>query len=197
MAYVIAKKKNTDEKPFDYLPKFHTLRDGTEVILDYYDNQDEEETYRILKDIVDDGQSYPQETMETIQEFKDYYLSHDAFVVRQAQTAEVLGAFYIKPNFPGRCSHLSNAGFIVKPSARRKGIARFMAQNYLYMARDLGYKASMFNLVFVNNEGSLKLWRDLGFVEIGRIPNAGNLKGVGFTDAVQFYYDFATLPQKQ
>ena len=139
------------------------------------------------------GNSYPQDDMTNIEDFRKYYLSHDVFVCKDHETDEVLGAFYIKPNFPGRCSHICNAGFIVKKSERGQGLGKFMAENYLYMARDLGYKASFFNLVFVSNEASIHLWRKLGFKEIGRVPKAGNLKDIGYTDALQFYYDLTTL----
>ena len=39
-----------------------------------------------------------------------YFLSHAAFVVRDVASGAVLGAFYVKPNFPGRCSHICNGG---------------------------------------------------------------------------------------
>ena len=49
-------------------------------------------------------------------------LIQDAFVVgavedtkAQYLEVEVLGAFYLKPNFLVRCSHICNAGFIVQP----------------------------------------------------------------------------------
>lgn len=59
----------------------------------------------------------------------------------------VWGAFYIKPNFPGRCSHVCNGGFITDTRRRRRGVARLMGQAFLRLAKDLGYKASYFNLV--------------------------------------------------
>lgn len=61
--------------------------------------------------------------------------------------AAVWGAFYIKPNFPGRCSHVCNGGFITDPCRRRRGVARLMGHAFLRLAKDLGYKASYFNLV--------------------------------------------------
>ena len=30
--------------------------------------------------------------------------------------------------------------------------------------------------------------------EIGRVPGAGYLKGLGYTDAAQFYYDLTKIP---
>lgn len=48
-------------------------------------------------------------------------MSQDAFVVRAVENTgtqqlgvEVLGAFDLKPNFPGRCRRICNAGFIVQ-----------------------------------------------------------------------------------
>ena len=61
--------------------------------------------------------------------------------------SDVWGAFYIKPNFPGRCSHVCNGGFITEPRRRRRGVARLMGHAFLRFAKELGYKASYFNLV--------------------------------------------------
>ncbi|XP_045163647.1 uncharacterized protein LOC123527971 [Mercenaria mercenaria] len=188
MAYHIKSKKS--EVNLEYLPKTATIKDGTEVVLDVYEEKHEKEVHEILRYIVnEEGDSYPQEDMTSIEDFRAYYLTHDVYVCLDKETQEVLGAFYIKPNFPGRCSHICNAGFIVKKAARGRGVATFMVENYLQIARDLGYRASFFNLVFVTNETSIRLWRKFGFTEIGRVPNAGNLKGKGYTDALQFYYD--------
>lgn len=40
----------------------------------------------------------------------------------------------------------------------------------------LGYKASVFNLVYVNNIASVKIWDSLGFNRVGLVPQAGCLK---------------------
>lgn len=49
----------------------------------------------------------------------------------------------------------------------------------------------MFNLVFVNNEASVRLWRSLGFEEIGRIKHAGRLaNSAELVDAIMFFMSF-------
>ncbi|EGD82178.1 hypothetical protein PTSG_11932 [Salpingoeca rosetta] len=48
----------------------------------------------------------------------------------------------------------------------------------------------MFNLVFTCNVPSVRLWQRLGFQQIGLLPNAGNMKGVGMSDAIIFYKAF-------
>ncbi|CAM9176679.1 unnamed protein product [Ectocarpus sp. 4 AP-2014] len=107
---------------------------------------------------------------------------------------KVWGAFYIKPNFPGRCSHVCNGGFITDPRRRQRGVAKLMGHAFLRFAKDLGYRASYFNLVFRSNEASLRLWRGLGFTELAVVPKAARLKGIdGLVDAIQFHYDLDNL----
>ena len=194
MAYVIKSKKSATVLP--YLPCFATLKNDHKVSLDVYKEADETELHAILNEIVEDGDSYPQEDVSDIKDFRAYYLSHDVYVCHDVTSGDVLGGFYVKPNFPGRCSHICNAGFIVKKCARGIGVGSFMVGHYLQIARDLGYKASFFNLVFVTNETSVAMWRKFGFKEIGVVPKAGHLKGRGYTDAIQFYYDLETIEKK-
>ena len=48
-----------------------------------------------------------------------------------------LGSFYIKPNYPGRSSHICNAGFLVSDLSRGKGVGRLMGEGYLEWAPKL------------------------------------------------------------
>jgi GNAT superfamily N-acetyltransferase len=47
---------------------------------------------------------------------------------------ECLGTFYIKPNYPGRSSHVCNAGFLVTQAARNRGVGRLMGETYIQWA---------------------------------------------------------------
>ncbi|KAF5322258.1 hypothetical protein D9619_001692 [Psilocybe cf. subviscida] len=107
----------------------------------------------------------------------------------------IAGYFYVKPNYPGRSSHICNAGFVVPPRQRGYGYGSQLAKAYVYYAPILGYEASVFNLVYVNNIASVKLWERLGFSKAGRIPRAGRLRtkdgnGEEFIDAWVFYKSF-------
>lgn len=192
MAYVIPKSPSSN-KVLPYLPETCTLtKTGEIVVFDRYKDSDEEQVFSMMTQAVDEGQSYPQSEMDG-DHFHSYYLSHDAFVARQPTTHTVLGSFYVKPNFPGRSSHICNGGFLVNVDCRGKGVGELLFKKYLRVARDLGYKGSFFNLVYASNTASLKLCRRLGFTEIGVVPKAGFLKDLGYVDAVQFYYDLTTL----
>ncbi|CAF0892599.1 unnamed protein product [Adineta ricciae] len=165
----------------------------------------------LLNTEIEAGNTYPQKFLLDESQFENYFLSGDVFIVLNGGKSvpkdlennleeNLLGTFYVKPNFPGRCSHICNAGFITAPAYRNQGIGKIMALAYLQIAPLLGYKASMFNLVFANNIASIRLWRSLGFQEIGRVPNAGLLvkdkktnnevEEEEYVDAIMFYYSF-------
>lgn len=75
---------------------------------------------------------------------------------------------------------------------RGVGAGVVMGEAFKVLVPVIGYKASMFNLVFENNPASIAIWRKLGFEQVGRVPNAGRLKNSPdkLVDALMFYYDF-------
>ncbi len=167
------------------LPRYRQTRSGRVEELDEMRSQEAEIVRSLLNQVIAEGTSYPQTSPLDPDEFADYWLKGDAFVVRRDNA--IVGAFYIKPNFVGRCAHICNAGFIVAPQARGEGIGRWMGEMMLPLARDRGYRAVMFNLVFANNIPSLKIWQTLGFEELGRIPEAVRLPQGNYVDAVMLY----------
>ncbi len=198
MAYVIEKRQRDLEKVKSLLPIASTLKNNIEVELDLLSNNeanevDRSELNRILNESIEEGNAYPQESILSKDQFAAYYLTHEVFVLKIKETKQIVGAFYVKPNFPGRCDHYCNGGFIVDCKFRNLGAGRIMGFYYLRLANLLGYKASFFNLVFANNKPSLALWRNLGFKELNIIPEVGRLKDGTYVDAHQFYYDLSKV----
>jgi GNAT superfamily N-acetyltransferase len=89
---------------------------------------------------------------------------------------ECLGSFFVKPNYPGRSSHICNGTFLVTDGARNRGVGRLMGEGYLEWAPKLGYSYSVFNLVYETNVASCRIWDALGFKRVGRIKGCGHLK---------------------
>ncbi len=174
-------------------PIVQVIKGGILVELDYMHPQEQEVVRALLNVVIVEGKTYPQKQPLSQAEFSTYWLSKDAFVVRTSvldathKPNEILGAFYLKPNFPGRCCHICNAGFIVQPELRGQGIGRFMGETMLLIATNLGYEAVMFNLVFETNIPSITLWQSLGFEIIGRIPHAAHLENDQIADALMMY----------
>lgn len=179
-----------------YIPIEEKLSNGTTIRIDFIrDDQDADAVRTLLNDVIEEGMSWPFEEPLSDAEFRSYFFSHTALVARNS-LGDVIGAFYCKPNFPGRCSHYCNGGFITDPKYRKQGIATVMGIVFLRVAKDLGFRAVLFNLVFTSNEASVRLWEKLRFQRLARLPGVGCLRKGNF-DAVQYYYDLDNMGSRQ
>ena len=97
---------------------------------------------------------------------------------------EVVGTFKLAPNQAGGGAHVANAAFAVRPAARGRGVARAMRDAALDLARRKGFRAMQFNFVVATNAPALKLWREAGFAEIGRVPEGFRRPDGAFVDAL-------------
>ena len=183
-----------------YLPiRCAIERNGTSVTIQlacFKSGDEMQQGLTLMNDVIVEGKSWPFDTPFPSEEaYRNYFHSHASFAVTFCDSDEhgsdVIGCFYIKPNFPGRCSHVCNGGFITNPKYRGLGVGKFMGQQFKRLAKDLGYKSSLFNLVFANNTASVRLWRSLGFKQLATIPKAAALNGCDeLVDAIQMYCDF-------
>jgi L-amino acid N-acyltransferase YncA len=87
---------------------------------------------------------------------------------------------------------------VVPPKLRSLGIGKLAGQSFLHFAPRLGYRGSVFNLVYATNEASAKIWDRLGFDRVGRIPQAGLMRKAGTTeeqyvDAWVMHGDFSKI----
>jgi len=182
--------------PEDVFPRQVTLRDRVTIativpfssphqvppsLLAYLSDQ--------LNKEIESGDTYPMIDIMPVDKFASYWFQNFAAVMLLGNiespeevtegkdwARECLGSFYIKPNYPGRSSHVCNAGFLVTDAARNRGVGRLMGESYLEWAPRLGYTYSVFNLVYETNVASCRIWDALGFKRIGRVKGAGNLK---------------------
>ncbi len=143
---------------------------------------------REFNHVVHEGRTYPYELPMEYDDFVEYWFSSFVAVLLVGDFASgvsdeadwenlFLGNFYVKPNYPGRCLHVCNAGFIVNHNKRGLGLGKELGAKYLHYAPLLGYVYSVFNLVFETNVASLRIWDNLGFERIGYVKNVAVLKG--------------------
>ncbi|KAK0610040.1 His(2)-Cys(2) zinc finger-domain-containing protein, partial [Bombardia bombarda] len=197
--------------PETIIPRHVTLRDRQTVatVVPFASrHQVPESLLRYLGDQfnkeIEGGDTYPMMDTLPFDKFASYWFQNFAGImllgnIQSAEevvdgkdwSKECLGTFYIKPNYPGRSSHVCNAGFIVTDASRNRGVGRLMGETYLDWAPRLGYIYSVFNLVYETNVASCKIWDALGFKRIGRVKSCGNLKSYPdrLVDAIIFGRD--------
>ncbi|KZV74019.1 hypothetical protein PENSPDRAFT_749698 [Peniophora sp. CONT] len=212
-------KPGKPASPFSHLTLHHLTGSAArsfDGLIDY--------TYSTFAAEIESGLTYPQEVAYgekySREAFEGYFWGADVLLAigatedeanaangatieggieeaRQGRSWEdcLVGFYYVKPNYPGRSSHICNAGFMITPAHRQFGYGKVLGGSYLHYGPALGFKASVFNLVYTSNVGSLRIWDSLGFQRAGLIPRAGRLRkpdgsGEEWTDAVVFYRSF-------
>lgn len=169
-------------------PIHATLKDGSPVQLVLADERDVEPLKALYRVIVGEGTSYPHDQFPDHDDFMNYWFRGKSTVAAygpdRERAAEMAGAFYLKPNWPGRARQVANAGFIVAPAWRNRGLGWLLGATMLEYAKRLGYRSVIFNLVFAENVVARRLWEKLGFTQLGVIPNAVRNNDGTYQDAI-------------
>lgn len=222
----------TSHKSPNFTPKLVTLKDGiTKATIVPFTSLSQVPPSLVaylcanLAAEIEQGDTYPMMDPLPLEAFGPYWFGKFATAMLLGEIASVedvtkmrdadwdkicLGSFYVKPNYPGRSSHVCNAGFLVTMARRNTGVGKLMGQTYLEWAPKLvsislaiykdiceantskGYTYSVFNLVYETNVASCRIWDSLGFERIGRVKKCGNLKSFPGRkiDAIVYGYDF-------
>jgi hypothetical protein len=157
-APVIATPK---ELPATITPRQVTLRDRVTVATLLPVSSVEEAPRSLLSYLsdqlnkeIDKGDTYPMIDPIPLEQFGPYWFSNfgavmllgDIRSIQEMQALEragtdwskiCLGSFHIKPNYPGRSSHICNGTFLVTDAARNRGVGRLMGEGYLEWAPKL------------------------------------------------------------
>ena len=144
---------------------------------------DNDAIWSILEPTFRAGETYPVPRDISRSDALAYWhsLGHSVFVAEDEGT--VVGTYYLRANNRGGGEHVANCGYVVAPDAFGRGVARTMCAHSLDQARARGFTAMQFNFVISSNERAVRLWQDLGFAIVGRLPGAFRHPRLGFVDA--------------
>jgi L-amino acid N-acyltransferase YncA len=137
--------------------------------LDSYDPKDKEALYEIFQQVVDSGQ-FPYESSSRDEFERQFFSSKEHLYVCHSLDGDIIGGFYIKPNFLGMSNQIANAGFMVRDTHRGRGLGSLLVKASLHLAKDLGFRAMQFNMV--SNTLHVKLYEKIGFKVLGIVPQA-------------------------
>ncbi len=147
--------------------------------------------WAIIEPVLREGRTYALPADWSRDEALAYWLADD----KQTYVAEagdaLLGAYYLKANQLGGGAHVCNAGFMTAPAARGKGVARAMGEHAQREAVAQNYTAMQFNFVVSSNAAALRLWQDMGFAVVGRLPRAFALPDGERVDALVLFKELA------
>lgn len=154
-----------------------------------YGDEDCEAAIEIWNTVVDEGVAFPQEEDLTA-ETGDLFFKSQSYtgIAYDEDTGEITGLYILHPNNVGRCGHICNASYAVKKNLRGNGIGEYLVKDCMIKGKELGFRVLQFNAVVKTNEPALKLYKKLGFVQLGIIPEGFRLKNGEYEDIIPHYH---------
>ena len=165
----------------------HGVNDSTDLSIREDSGGNEDSLWRILAAVIAEGDAYALDATTTREEGLAFWYQPGARRYVAENAGRIVGAYFLRPNHPGRGSHVANAAYLVAAEARGKGVGRAMGEHSIIEARRLGYRAMQFNFVVSTNERAVRLWESLGFEIVGRLPAAFRHPTHGYVDALVMY----------
>ncbi|MEH6695854.1 MAG: GNAT family N-acetyltransferase [Hyphomonas sp.] len=141
----------------------------------------------IIGPIIQAGETYSLARDMTVTECLAYWMGPDKETFVLEDDGRILGTYYMRPNQAGGGAHVANCGYMTSPDAAGRGLARLMCEHSMDHARKRDYRAIQFNFVVSTNERAIRLWENLGFSIVGRLPKAFEHPDEGFVDALVMY----------
>lgn len=146
---------------------------------------------RIWNEIIEEGESFPDETPMTEDEAREYFLSQtDTMCLIDSESGEIVGAYILHPNNVGRCAQIGNCSYGVSASCRGQGLGRRLVVHSIERAKMRGFKGLQFNAVVETNYSAIKLYLSLGFRIIGMLENGFRKPGNIYCNTLVFQKSF-------
>ena len=159
------------------------------IIIRAYQDTDLPAMNQIWNEVVEDGVAFPQEDFLNVETGKAFFAEQTyTAVAEDTDTGNVLGLYILHPNNIGRCGHICNASYAVKSIQRGKHIGEILVTDCLKKAKEIGYGVLQFNAVVATNQYALKLYKKLGFVQLGVIPKGFRMKDGTYEDIIPHYH---------
>ena len=162
----------------------------TEYLIKKLSENDICEAVNIWNEVVSDGVAFPQTELLNKDTGLEFFNSQSyTGVAYDTNTNEIVGLYILHPNNIGRCGHISNASYAVKSDKRGQHIGELLVKNCLIKAKELGFKILQFNAVVATNTSALKLYKKLGFTQLGVIPKGFLMKDGHYEDIIPHYIE--------
>ena len=153
-----------------------------------YSDADIAAMVKIWNEVVEDGIAFPQEELLDEKSGKEFFSSQTYCGVAE-DCGTVVGIYILHPNSVGRCGHIANASYAVTSACRGKHIGEKLVKHSLWAAAEHGFKILQFNAVVENNTHAHNLYKRLGFVQIGKVPNGFRMKDGTYQNICLYYYE--------
>lgn len=154
-----------------------------------FTENDIEAANAIWNEVVKEGIAFPQSEELSEKSGIEFFKSQSFTGVAYDENGEAVGLYILHPNNVGRCGHICNASYAVKSEKRGQHIGEILVKHCIEKAKEAGFGILQFNAVVATNTAALKLYKKLGFTQLGTIPNGFLMKDGHYEDIIPHYYE--------
>lgn len=161
-----------------------------DLVIKQYETSDISEANAIWNEVVEAGVAFPQRDTLTETSGDEFFKSQSfTGIARDTKSGEAVGLYILHPNNVGRCGHICNASYAVRADLRGQHIGETLVKHCMAKAKELGFGILQFNAVVKTNESALRLYKKLGFTQLGVIPNGFLMKNGTYEDIIPHYIE--------
>lgn len=153
------------------MPETIVTAQGLELSLARATPADHADIFCVWAGVAAEPGVFPRRPPVTESEFRGAWLQGMSAVIAARVGDRLAGSYFLRPAYPGLAAHIANAGYIVAPDLRGRGVGTALAEHSFAEARRHGFDAMLYQLVIASNP-SRRLWERLGFLNVGHIPEA-------------------------
>lgn len=153
-----------------------------------FTENDIEAANAIWNEVVRDGTAFPQTEELDKKSGIEFFKSQSFTGVAYDENGEAVGLYILHPNNVGRCGHICNASYAVKSGKRGRHAGEILVRHCIKKAKESGFGILQFNAVVATNTAALKLYKRLGFTQLGTIPKGFLMKDGHYEDIIPHYY---------
>ena len=125
-----------------------------------FEQSDRKEAAAIWNQVVEEGVAFPQVEFLDDKTGEAFFLSQSyTGIAVDENSGETVGLYILHPNNVGRCGHICNTSYAVRRDMRGQ-----------HIGEQLGFRILQFNAVVADNYPALRLYKKLGFTQLGVIP---------------------------
>lgn len=161
------------------------------VVIRPLDDDDWERVFEIFSAVVSEGETYAYPEGLSSEAARALWVEGPpGAAIVALRDGVILGTAKFGPNRPARGAHVATASFMVTNESRGSGVGRVMVEYVIAAAKAQGYAAMQFNAVVSTNVYAIELYRRLGFVTIGTVPEAFDHATLGHVGLDIMYLQF-------
>lgn len=136
-----------------------------------FEQSDRKEAAAIWNQVVEEGVAFPQVEFLDDKTGEAFFLSQSyTGIAVDENSGETVGLYILHPNNVGRCGHICNTSYAVRRDMRGQHIGEQLVRHSMKMGKELGFRILQFNAVVADNYPALRLYKKLGFTQLGVIP---------------------------